>query len=192
MKPAELEVTFQIPKFEAQVELLLVNKRCLKGKIFLSIIPSTALGHTPLLDCMNESIKFFPFLSDESTEVEIINKSALVEVVIATAMEKDETDKVLAETVWSENIEVNCHPFFSLKGKIFLDLPANRSRVLDFLNQPETFFALQKGKQSHIINKAFITSVKESALSTKIATTRKKSKVTAKRTPVVKKKKSSR
>ncbi|MEW6730312.1 MAG: hypothetical protein AB1489_03135 [Acidobacteriota bacterium] len=161
MKPTELGATFQIPKFAAQVELLLVDKRRLSGKLFLSIIPSSPLGHIPLLDSMNESVDFFPFLPNDSTETEILSKWAVIEAVVDTELNQDEIGESLEQTTWIESVEVRCHPYLTLTGRVMIDLPPDRSRVLDFLNQHVCFFALKRDEKSHIINKKYITSVKE-------------------------------
>lgn len=160
MKPSEIGATFQIPKFEAEAELLLTNKTKLHGKLFLSILPSSPLGHSSVVDWLNEPMNFFPFLSNEHNVTEIISKRALMQATIDADLDKSEMTVVLEENVWIERIEVNCGSY-SITGEVLLNLPPDRVRVLDFLNQPARFFALKSGSKLHIINKDFITSVKE-------------------------------
>lgn len=161
MNPTEMGVIFQVPKFEAKVELLLADNRRLNGRIFLPILTSNPLGHTPLLDWMNEQSDFFPFLPDNSKDAEILSKQALVEAIVNTDLYQSEIDEIMEQTVWVEQIEVHCDPYVVLNGNVLLNLPPGRSRVLDYLNQSTRFFAVRNGSRSHLINKRFVTGVKE-------------------------------
>ncbi len=161
MRTSDLGVTFQIPKFEAPVELFLADNRRLKGKLFLSILPSSKLGHSSVLEGLNEPQKFFPFLPEYANQVEVFNKELLVEVVIDIKLDQEEQSNILESNIWIEEVEVQCSSYVTVIGNVILDLPPNRARVLDFFNLPEAFFALQKGDKSHVINKKYVTSVKE-------------------------------
>ena len=161
MKTTEIGATFQIPKFEAEVELLLIDNRSLNGRIFLPILSSNPLGHTPLVDWMNEQAEFFPFLPERSKEAEILSKQAVVQAVINTELDHNEIYEMMEQTVWIEHVEVRCEPFATISGSVLLNLPPGRSRVLDFLNQQTRFFAVTNGSKNHIINKKYVTSVKE-------------------------------
>lgn len=164
MPTSDLGATFQIPKLEAPAELVLNDSRCLKGKLFLSILPSSRLGHSSVLDGLNEAQKFFPFLSDESNKVEIFNKDFIIEVIIDIKLDQEEQTNILESNIWIEEVEVQCTNSITLVGQVVLDLPPNRARVLDFFNLPEAFFALQKNDKTHVINKKYVTSVKELTL----------------------------
>ncbi|MBI4853291.1 MAG: hypothetical protein HY819_15980 [Acidobacteria bacterium] len=164
MLTSDLGATFQIPKLEASAELLFTDNRRLRGKLFLSILPSSRLGHSSVLDGLNEDQKFFPFLSDESNRVEIFNKDFLIEVIIDIKLDQAEQNSILESNIWIEKVEVQCGNNITLTGNVVLDLPPNRARVLDFFNLPEHFFALQKDDKSHIINKKYVTSVREMTL----------------------------
>jgi hypothetical protein len=161
MNPSEIGATFQIPKFEAQAELLFVDNRRLTGRLFLSILPASPLGHTSVLDWLNEPMNFFPFLPDQRNEAMILNKQQLVYAVVNAELNQDDVADMLEETTWIEQVEVACDPFVVLKGKILLNMPPDKARVLDFLNQPMRFFAIKEGNQSYIVHKRYITGVKE-------------------------------
>jgi hypothetical protein len=176
MKSSEIGATFQIPKFEAAAELHLADNSRLSGKLFLSILPASPLGHTSVLDWLNEPMNFFPFLPANSTEIIILNKQQVVEAIVDAQLNQDDVEDILEETTWIEAIEVHCDPFVRLSGKILLNLPPDKARVLDFINQPARFFALRNNNQSHIVHKRYITSVRElsSLPLTKAAATRAK------------------
>jgi hypothetical protein len=161
MNPLELGATFQIPRFEASAELLLSDNRRLKGKLFLPILPSSKLGHSTVIDSLNEPQRFFPFFSEKSNQVEIFNKDILVEVVVDIDVDQDDTSTLLNSNFWIEQIEVQCSTYVSVTGNVILDLPPNRARVLDFFNLPAAFFSLQDGKNTHIINKKYVTNIRE-------------------------------
>lgn len=161
MNPLDLGATFQIPKFEAIAELFLTDSRRLKGKLFLPILPASKLGHSTVMDCLNEPQRFFPFFSEKSNQVEIFNKDILVEVVVNVKVDQDDVNDLLQSNFWIENIEVQCSPFITVTGNVILDLPPNKARVLDFFNLPASFFSLQEGQHNHIINKKYVTNIKE-------------------------------
>jgi hypothetical protein len=161
MKPTEIGVTFQIPKFEAEVGLLLADNRYLNGRIFLPIVSSNPLGHMPLDDWMNEPADFFPFLPEKSKEAEILSKYAVVQAVINIELDLNEIYEMMEQTVWIERIEVRCEPYASVTGSVLLNLPPGRSRVLDFLNQPTRFFTVSNASKNYVIHKRYVTSVKE-------------------------------
>jgi hypothetical protein len=161
MKSTDIGATFQIPKFEAEVELMLIDSRYLKGRIFLPILTGNPLGHMPLADWLNEQSEFFPFLPDNSKEAEILSKKALVQAIIGAELDQNEIYEMMEQTVWIEQVEVLCSPSATLRGSILLNLPPGRSRVLDFLNMPTRFFALKNDATTHVINKNFVVSVRE-------------------------------
>jgi hypothetical protein len=161
MRSSDFGSSFQIPKFEAPAEILLSDNRRLRGRLFLSILSSSKLGHSSVLDSLNEPQKFFPFLLEESNQVEIINKDVVVSVTVDIKLDQDEGTDILNANLWIEEIELKCSPYMNLRGNVVLDLPPNKARVLDFFNLTTAFFALQDGEKHHIINKRYVTSIKE-------------------------------
>src|SRR5207244_1628482 len=113
------------------------------------------------VDWMNESTDFFPFLPEKCKEAEILSKKAIVQAIIDTELDHDEIGEMMEQTVWIEQIEVRCEPFLTVSGSVLLNLPPGRSRVLDYLNQQTKFFAVKDGNKNHIVNKNYVTSVKE-------------------------------
>ncbi|MBL8149672.1 MAG: hypothetical protein JNN15_07065 [Blastocatellia bacterium] len=164
MKSKELGATFQIPKHEMQVDIYLADGNRISGKLFLPILSSSPSGFLPLLEVMNSSTDFFPFLPDSSNETELINKNLVVQVVVD--VQPDEIANLMAEAInietnWVEQVEVACEKLEVIVGSVFLELPADRARVLDFLNKPTRFFSVKNEKKDHIINKKFVTKVRE-------------------------------
>ena len=49
-----------------------------------------------------------------------------------------------------------------LQGKVTLDMPTEKRRVLDFLNRSEPFLSLIDGDRQHLVRRAAITRVFES------------------------------
>jgi len=48
---------------------------------------------------------------------------------------------------------------FKLAGKSFIDLPPEKSRTIDFLNQEQCFFLLVTDSTAHVINRKHISYV---------------------------------
>ncbi len=49
-----------------------------------------------------------------------------------------------------------------IQGRLTLDMPAERRRVLDFLNRSEPFLSLIDGDRQHLVRRTAITRVFES------------------------------
>lgn len=163
MNVRERDSAFLVPTYATEVELLLADGHVMKGKIFLPMTTST-LGHLPILGWLNSTEHFFPFVEDGQETTQIINKELVVQMIKTKELsnvEQELDDLSLHEGVCIEQIEICCGAHVNAVGRLTLDTPKECSRVLDFLNQSGSFFTIQQGDKHCIINKRYITIVKE-------------------------------
>lgn len=151
---------YQIPRLLRAAEVLCADGRVLRGRVFL---PATAASHPGAMraeEWMNDPQPFFPFLPDGEGSPVILNKEQLVVVTVAASADRDET---LAESgAPLRRVSVECGAV-KLAGDVLVDMPQNHSRLLDLLNRSGAFLNVRDGERHHLVAKARITRVSESA-----------------------------
>ncbi|MDI6740813.1 MAG: hypothetical protein QME74_10680 [Candidatus Edwardsbacteria bacterium] len=130
----------------------------LKGELFLSQTAKRRLGKETVLDYMNEEPEFFPLKVTEDNSVRMINKRrvAAVEVDAAIEFEDEETTKAGAK---QERMTVMFKTHHRLAGTGYIEMPPQKSRIIDFLNQGSQFFLLKAGETAHVCNRKQISYV---------------------------------
>jgi hypothetical protein len=149
---------YQIPRLLRAAELLCVDGRVLRGRVFL---PATAMSHPGAMraeEWMNDPQAFFPFLPDGEGSPVILNKEQVVVVTVAASADRDDTAEEVGSPV--RRVSVECGAL-RLTGDVLVDMPANHSRVLDLLNRPGAFLNVRDGERHHLVAKARITRVSE-------------------------------
>jgi hypothetical protein len=106
---------------------------------------------------MNSSEKFFAFVP-EGQPAFLLNKQAVLCLTV-----KGESDLEDSEDLATRRRITVFLPERGLTGMLIVDMPAERSRVLDVLNGPEAFLRLADGERHHLINKSVVIRVVESA-----------------------------
>ena len=155
---------FQVPRLLRAAEVLGADGRVMRARVFL---PAAAVSHAGAMraeEWMNGPAPFFPFLPDGEGSPVILNKQKIMVMTVAASADSDATpDQVAPPT---RRVCVECGSL-RLSGDVVLDLPANQSRVLDLLNRPGAFLTLRDGDRHHLVAKARITRVSETAAVTR-------------------------
>ena len=144
------------------MKLFFPNKTVREGDIFLSYVAANHEGRERVIDVLNQTDPFIPIhFKDESTK--LINKNNLLMVTFLSDGEGTE-DSVFANS--SIEVAIQLINDICLEANAFFSLPSHSCRVKDFLNQsfldkPESFLELRKGKEVYLINKAYILFVDE-------------------------------
>jgi hypothetical protein len=107
---------------------------------------------------MNEPALFIPFLPDDQKAPMVINKREVL--VISVSADSDFGDIVEGAVVPIRRVIVEAEDR-RLEGEIVIDMPTNQTRVLDYLNRPESFLTLRDGDRHHLVQKERITRVIE-------------------------------
>lgn len=140
-----------------------VNMRCrdqqlIKGDLFLSLTAKSHLGQETVLDFMNEPEEFFVLKVEGDPPINIVNKARIMEVSVSLEAEEGGLN-LEAMGIKEEPMTVVFNDNFKLEGRAFIDLPPQRSRAIDFLNQGQRFFLLVSDHTAHIVNRRHISYV---------------------------------
>ncbi len=144
-----------IPKREVQARVHLRSGEPLEGQLFLDFIDVIHRGEQSLLDKLNDDYHWMPIrIADGTTE--IVNRSlvTLVEPVgeLPVELVRKEGSGVFRE----ESVRVTLITGDVFDGRIAMDLPDEFSRVSDFLNFPQSFFALETAKGPILVAKEHV------------------------------------
>ncbi len=116
-----------------EVELVMVNGLRIHGETFLQLQGVYLTGPQRVGDLLNDDETFLPLRRDG--QVQLVNLEQTVSVSLSAELEFDplltlgEEHRVRVEPVAGDTIE----------ARIFVNLPGNKSRVKDFLNQKVRF-----------------------------------------------------
>ncbi len=148
----------RVPTVALAAEVLCADGRTFAGRIF---VPATASRHPGPMrpeEWMNEPALFIPFLPDDQKAPMVINKREVL--VISVSAASDFGDIVEGAVVPIRRVIVEAEDR-RLEGEIVIDMPSNQTRVLDYLNRPESFLTLRDGDRHHLVQKERITRVIE-------------------------------
>lgn len=123
----------QISVDQQSVEIVLADGSHLKGEIFL---PLRGMSHTApcrVEDVLNGAELFVPFVIDQ--QVRLINLAQVQQIRVAASVELDP----LRCLGFEHNVRVFPEVGETLKAKIYVNLPNEKSRTKDFLNQHKRF-----------------------------------------------------
>jgi hypothetical protein len=143
----------RVPTLAMTAEVTCLDGRGFRGRIFVPA--SSALHDGPMraAEWMNGGGQFFPFLPDEADVPEILNKKEILVVSV-----KDEGSGEPVDIVRRVVVECGAR---RLEGTVFIDMPTQNQRVLDYLNRADPFLALYEADQVHLVQKHNITRVIE-------------------------------
>ncbi len=146
-----------IPKRKISVELHLDSGDRVEGHVFLDFIDVIHRGEQTLLDKLNDDYEWFPLARPDG--VEITNRRCVVTVEpgdgVPDAMIRKENSPVFRR----EEVTVKLIGDRRLSGQIAMDLPDEFSRVSDFLNFPQSFFALERSEGPVLIAKGHVLAI---------------------------------
>lgn len=134
----------------------------IRGRFF---VPShTSLHPGPMRpdERLNDDSDFFPFLPADAAEPVILNKRQVAWVSFDfrsfPTPSGDESPEVHSRP--EQRVSVWCRDRL-LEGVLLIDLPEDKSRVLDLLNQPERFLRIRDGDLLHYVSRDHISKVVE-------------------------------
>lgn len=151
---------YRIQKVRRPVEVILANGRSLRGDVFCQ--PSTRFRRGPEepLDLLNDEESFLPLAMAEG-DVRLVQKA---HIAVVTAPLPRESDDMAATGVVGMRVEFTLIDGSSHVGSIFPELPADRPRLVDFLNDtPLNFVALFTTDQLRLVNRVHIAYVRQVA-----------------------------
>jgi hypothetical protein len=135
-------------------EVACLDGRTFRGRIFVPASSSLHDGPMRAEEWLNAGGAFFPFLPDDADASVILNKAEVLTISV-----QGETDPA-GQVGVDRRVVVECGAR-ELAGHLYIDMPANHRRVLDYLNRDEPFLVLHDGDRLHLVQKRNITRVFE-------------------------------
>jgi len=149
---------FRVPVTDKEVVIEFLDGVQMAGFVF---IPSAAPDHDGpmrLVEWINGTEDFFPFKVHGGGDSVIINKRNMLHLSAYHNHEDGYYDEVDVTPKFHVRVET---PNGCLSGDLVMDMPVNRLRALDVMNDERRFvFLVESGKEVHI-NKQFIVKVVE-------------------------------
>ena len=147
---------YHIEKSRCPVVVTTHSGETITGEMFLQPFARHDGGSERPLDILNASEPFFPLaVSDEETV--LVAKEQVVEVSVGLDADASDDESFAQPTV----IEVRLINGATHSGAIFLQLPSERPRLLDFLNRDtQRFITLHGTERRILINRQVIERVR--------------------------------
>ncbi len=116
-----------------EVKLTMVNGLAIRGETFLQLQGVNLTGPQRVGEILNDEEIFLPLRTNN--HIELVNLEQVVSVSLPAELE---FDPLLA---LGEEYQVRVEPVAGdmVEARIFVNLPGNKSRVKDFLNQKKRF-----------------------------------------------------
>ncbi len=123
---------------------------------FLSQYAEAHTGKELILDVLNSDATFIPAEDIRTGEIFFINKQ---NIMFLELHERDLADETLLTPEAHVQVELTNNEI--LKVSLFMEMPQERSRVSDYLNFSSEFIYLCGQDKDIILNKAFVSTVKD-------------------------------
>jgi hypothetical protein len=145
----------RVPKRRAQVELLLPGGGTRQVMFFLAEFAGTHAGHERLSDLVNGAHEFLPALDLATDTMSFVGRAGIAAARVG--LEWD-TRYGLGDAEEHE-VEITLADGTALRGIVQFELPPERSRLLDYLNDSQPFVRLDEGEKVALVNKRYIARV---------------------------------
>jgi len=148
-KPAGEE--YRVEKLKALATVRLISGEVLSGALFLEQQAESHPGPQRPVDVIDSDRAFIPFLRDSDGQVVLLNRDAIIEVLLLDAVDipSDALSRLVSMRIYFIDGR-------ALEGTAQHALPPSHCRVSDFLNAGSRFLQLESEDGRHLINKAFI------------------------------------
>lgn len=145
-----------VPKRKVAARVRLTSGESLEGSVFLDFIDPIHRGEQTLLDLFNGESPWFAIATADGIVMVNRGQVALVEPGdgVPTAFVRRESSAIFRR----ERITLRIGDRM-LQGLIAMDLPDEFSRVSDFLNFPEAFFAIETDDGPVLVSKHLATTL---------------------------------
>jgi hypothetical protein len=148
-----------IPKRRVDVRVHLASGECRRGSVFLDYIDVIHRGEQTLLDKFNDDYAWFALSDLRERRVDIVNRSHVLVVEPDHGLPRELVRKEDSPIFRREGVTISLSSGREISGKIAMDLPDEFSRVSDFLNFPQNFFAVDTDTGPVIVSKIHVVSL---------------------------------
>jgi hypothetical protein len=147
---------FRIAKVRLPVSLIMLGGEELGGEMFVQALSAKHQGREEIPDILNSDEPFFPLARAGGTL--LVAKDQVREVVV-TGEQFD--DPFLATAARAEPVELTLTDGSVRTGRVYLEMPTARPRLLDFLNRyAQRFVVLYAAGGVCLVNRTLIEHVR--------------------------------
>lgn len=146
----------RVPTVPVTVEVLLDTAETLKGQVFLPAMASRHSGQPRPDEWVNQPTGFFPFLVEGGKSAVILNKATVAAILFPLRPEFD----LEGNTGFMSSVEVTWAGRVA-EGRLLINMPAERTRVLDYLNSTDQFIPVWTDNVYYLIRRDCITRIIE-------------------------------
>lgn len=148
---------YRIAKQRCQLVLRLETGAPFSGAIFVHPSSHRPTGFEEPIDVLNGSEPFFP-MELEDGEVILLAKDRVVEI---WGLEEPDDDELRRASARSATLEITMSDGVVHTGTVMLEMPAERPRIVDFLNNlRDRFLCLHSADGIRLINRSLIDRVR--------------------------------
>jgi hypothetical protein len=147
----------RVPKRRVRAEAILPGGAARRITLFLAEAAPGHAGPERPSDLLNGGDEFVPALDEEAGTMTFLNRAALAVVRVERALEADGADALTLPTEHEVEVLLQCGG--TLRGLVSYVGPTERSRLVDFLNEPIPFFRLLEERAIALVNKRHVSRV---------------------------------
>jgi hypothetical protein len=151
---------YRVPKTEISAEALFAGQPLRKVHLFLGDRAPSHDGAESLSDLLNGPGDFLPAIEPPRSLVLLHKEALMVLSVAATEISSSPAPEEDAEELGTKvPVSIALLDGREIKGMVHFVMPEGKSRLVDFLNEPERFFAVRDTARAHLVNKRCIVRV---------------------------------
>jgi len=142
---------FKVEKREEVVHLVMADGTVINGRVYLSQYAMHHSGEQTVLDVLIGKNLFLP-MNSNLDEFHLVQKSMISYLCceVHLASEFNYTQR---------KVKISFSGDESLQGTLKMDLPEDRARLTDYINDGNDFFPLFAGDKSYLVNRNLIRDI---------------------------------
>ena len=147
----------RVPKRRVAAEVLLPGGAGRRITLFLAEAAPAHAGPERPSDLLNGGDGFVPAFDEDARAITFLNVGGLAVVRVERELEQTAADALTLPT--EHEVEVLLESGSTLRGLVSYLRPPERSRLVDFLNEPAPFFQLIEERAVALVNKRHVARV---------------------------------
>ncbi len=147
----------RVPKHRLAVEIVLPGGARRRVAVFLAEAAAGHEGPERLSDLLNGAEDFIPALDEEAGVMTFLNRAAVALARVPGGAEAEPGDEFTLPT--EHQVEITLVDGTRLSGLVSYILPADRARLVDFLNQKAPFLRLVENGGVTLVSRRHVARV---------------------------------
>jgi hypothetical protein len=147
----------RVPKRRVSAEAILAGGAVRRITLFVADAASSHAGPERPGDLLNGGADFVPALDEDAGVMTFLNRTLVAAVRLAAREPAEDGADLTLPT--EHAVEVVLDSGATLRGLVSYLRPPERSRLVDFLNEPEPFFHLLEDRAEVLVNKQHVARV---------------------------------